>query len=43
MRYLPSVTGVESACVDFGCRFTFGMFSDAVRSQRIVPFALSMA
>ena len=39
----PSVAGVESACVDFGWRLTFGIPSEAVRSQRILPVRLSIA
>src|SRR5918993_1209869 len=40
---VPSVTGVELACVDLVCRFTFGTPTCAVFSQRILPVALSSA
>ena len=43
MTTLPSVTGVEVAWLDFGCRLVFGMPSCAVLSQTTLPVALSSA
>ena len=43
MTRVPSVTGVELACVDLVWRFTFGTPLNATRSQRIFPLVLSSA